>query len=179
MKKTNYLVYSRAEASVTLGFTTLTIRGRKGIFSDARYEVLVENRSSGEKTVKADGSFIEAMAALRRNPKAWQAAGKGLEEVAEAISDARRDVRRCFGRDELIALAILGSKIAMDDLPKRSRLERAKISEALRSLQGKGLADIDAYSDASLTQLGEMVRRHLEDDPVFSRIASMLDTAKA
>lgn len=179
MERKNYLVYRRAEESVTLGFTTLRIRGRKGIFSDARYEVLVENGSSGEKSVKADGPFIDAMVALRKNPKAWQAAGGMLEKIAEALSDDARDVRKCFSRDELIILAILEAKRSTDELPKRSRLERAKANEALRSLQGRGIAIVDAYSEASLTQAGEMVRRHLEGDPVFSRIASMLDTAKA
>ncbi|MEW6722052.1 MAG: hypothetical protein AB1324_02230 [Candidatus Micrarchaeota archaeon] len=176
-KTSNCLFYKKAETSVKAGFTTLTIRGRKSVFSAARYEVLVENGATDEKTVKADGPFLDAMLALRKNPKAWNMAGAALEKVAEALSDDARHIRKGFSRGELAMLAALDSPKMLDDLPKLARLDGRKANQALESLQGKGLIAIEHHSEVSLTGLGQGIRRHLEDDPLFARMAAM--TARA
>ncbi|MEW6036331.1 MAG: hypothetical protein AB1529_06980 [Candidatus Micrarchaeota archaeon] len=173
-KTANYLFYKKAETSVKAGFTTLTVRGRKSIFRAARYEVLVENGATGESSIKAAGPYVDAMLALKRSPKAWNAAREALERVAEALSDDSRNVRKGFTRSELTMLAALDSPRRMDELPKFAHLEGRKVSEALESLQGKGLVAIEHHGEASLTAAGAAIRKCLEGDPIFERMAGLI-----
>ncbi|MFN7990852.1 MAG: hypothetical protein U0R44_01705 [Candidatus Micrarchaeia archaeon] len=173
MKTTNLLFYRRAEASVTLGHNTLTIRGTKKVFSEPLYEVLVDD-GSVEKTVKARGSFMDAMGVLSRNPKTWKAAGRALGKVAEALDDESRDLRKSFTMAELVVLAGLDTGKDAGDLPKQVRLDASKVNDALVRLQKRGLIKVMDFAAVSLTPFGESVFRQLSEDPVFSRIVSAL-----
>jgi len=172
-KTTNLLFFKKAEASISLGYSTMKVRGRS-IFGKPSYEVLVEEPSGGE-TIKAKGNFIDIVGALRKNQKAWHAAVKAIGQVAEALSDESRNVRKSFSMNELVCIAGLDVSREVDDLAKRTRLERAKVSAAISALEKKGVVSVKDFSGVSLTGIGEGIQRFLSDDPIFNRIAAMLD----
>src|SRR5262245_36436400 len=115
----------------------MRIRGQKSAFSDPKYQVLVDDGT--KESLKTEGSFVNALSVLRKNPKTWQAAGKSLEQVAEAISDEGRHVRRAFKMDELACLARLETGRERSELGSLTRLDGARLSSALASLAEKGM----------------------------------------
>ena len=174
IKTSNYLVYKRAEAKITLGNKTMTISGRSSVFSEPKYEVMVEDRLTDEKGIKAEGTYLQTVGMLRRYIKSWGAISGPLEMVAEALSDEERYIKKAFQIPELLCLARLDTAREADALGKLTRLDGKRLGEALDSLQNKGLIIIDV-TRVSLTPLGEGIRKHIADDPGIIRMLSLID----